>query len=369
MNATIIISNNTRRHTLLVFTITLLLWINIATAFTLTFSRPAINYSKKRSNNSLQSIAEQQQLQDTTVAVPTCLPHQAQLQLHTVNGLTCREVHIDLNHIGIVTILEATAEAQEHLVNLALGEEIELLNAAENNAGTTNRHNLTVKHDDPYGSVLWPAASAIANHLIQLHLSNDDENQHFDLTKQSVLEVGAGTGLVSIAAGVAGCREILATDYEEVPLTLLEYAVENLNPNLNLDSPTKTSIKINTKLFDICDFDTPLPKADVVVAADIMYEPLTGKAMAKRVYEALQRGSRVLVGDSPGRAGRPAFLEELRRLLGDDEESIDFVDAVGTTCSGPRHDLICGKGSTSVSDVPKMLEVAVLDLQGPILTL
>lgn len=275
---------------------------------------------------------------------------QSSQALHTINGLTCREVHINLHHIGMVTILEATAEAQEQLVNLALGEDASI---AEN-----VHHNLTVAHDDPYGSVLWPAASAIANHLIHLHLSDDN---NFDLTKKSVLEVGAGTGLVSIAAGVAGCRDILATDYEEVPLTLLRYATENLNPRILRDE-----IKIDTKLFDICDSDTDLPEADVLVAADIMYEPLTGKAMARRVYEALQRGSHVLVGDSPGRAGRPAFLAELRRLLGDDNQQIDFVDAVGTTCSGPRHDLICGKGSTSVSDEPKMLEVAVLDLQGPI---
>jgi hypothetical protein len=90
-----------------------------------------------------------------------------------------------------------------------------------------------------------------------------------------------------------------------------------------------------------------------------MYEPLTGRAMAKRVWEALQRSSRILVGDSPGRAGRPAFMEELLCL---GVTNAQFVDMVGQTCTGPRHELICGKGSKSVSRFPEDLVVAIMDL-------
>jgi hypothetical protein len=104
---------------------------------------------------------------------------------------------------------------------------------------------------------------------------------------------------------------------------------------------------------------TPLPPADIVVAADIMYEPMTGRALAYRAVEALRRGSRVLVGDSPGRAGRPAFLAALQELGITDAL---FVNTVGQTCSGPRHDLICGKDSASVSETPKDWEVAIMDL-------
>ena len=209
-------------------------------------------------------------------------------------------------------------------------------------------------HEDPYGSVLWPAASAIAMHLL--------ENIP-DLSEKVVLEVGTGTGLVSIAAAQAGAK-CIATDYEEVPLQLLSYAANSLNTQQS--SNIKDGLgEISTSLFDICDENTPLPDADILVAADIMYEPKTGKAMAERVYEALQAGNRVLVGDSPGRAGRPAFLAELRSLLGD--ETIDFEDAMGTTCSGPRHELICGKNSASISEgKPKMLQVGILDIQGPL---
>ena len=59
-----------------------------------------------------------------------------------------------------------------------------------------------------------------------------------------------------------------------------------------------------------------------------MYEPATGRAVARRVVEALSRGSRVVIGCSPGRPGRPAFLEELREIVPGIQA--DFVDAEGT---------------------------------------
>ena len=162
-----------------------------------------------------------------------------------------------------------------------------------------------------------------------------------------------------MALALAGAR-VVASDYESIPLKLIEYAAKHLNPG---DSEKKDQgqphASISYMLLDMRDYETPLPAADLVVAADIMYEPRTGKAMARRAVEALKRGSKVLVGDSPGRPGRQTFLEELK-LLG--VSDAHFVDTVGFTCAGPRHDLICGKNSTSVSAVRQELEVAVLEL-------
>jgi hypothetical protein len=59
--------------------------------------------------------------------------------------------------------------------------------------------------------------------------------------------------------------------------------------------------------------------------------------------------------------GRPAFLKTLRELGVD--ERVDFEETIGKTCSGPRHDLICGKESTSVSETTQNLSVALLDLK------
>lgn len=265
---------------------------------------------------------------------------------HTVDGVECVEVPIELPSLEgrRVVVLEATAKSQEDLVNLALEEdgdeetsELEKLNAG-----------------DPYGAVLWPAAYAIAEKVL------GDPEYRSKLHEQTVLELGTGTGLVSMALALAGTKKIIASDYESIPLKLLEYAAMNLNPTSYKEtSQQQPHCAISYQLLDMRDYDTPLPSADLVVAADIMYEPKTGKAMAKRAVEALKRGSSVLIGDSPGRPGRQAFLEELKHLGITDAA---FVDTVGYTCSGPRHELICGKDSTSVSAVRQEMEVAVMEL-------
>ena len=289
---------------------------------------------------------------------------------HWVDGIECVEVVIDVPLVGSVTVLEATAESQEDLVNLALEENTTI--TATLNAG------------DPYGAVLWPAASAIASHL----MTNITSNRERPLEGFTLLELGTGTGLISIAASLGGAKSILATDYESVPLRLLEYAAQHLNPRAT--TPIQTGACPSLHLFrklqrvmfvicecisqkhhyillslshaahlDLCESTTPLPFADLVVAADIMYEPNTGRAMAQRAVQALRQGSRVLVGDSPGRAGRPAFLDELNEL---GIQNAKFVQVAGWTCCGPRHELICGKGSRSISETPQELPVDILDL-------
>lgn len=262
--------------------------------------------------------------------------------IHTVNGINTYEVDIDIKHIGKVTILEATADSQDVLVEMAVAL------AEEKDENTSNQ---TLLHDDCYGSVLWPAASAVSDYLIEKVARETDSNS---LKGISILELGAGTGLCSIVSCIGGAEKVMASDYESVPLRLLEYAAANLNDDCD-------EKKIETFLFDICNHDIPLPRADIVIAADIMYEPKTGVAMAFRAKEALESGSRVIIGCSPGRPGRPKFQEKLKELIPDIDTS--FTDVEGRTCSGERHSLICGKNSTSISEKPKPLSVKLMDLK------
>ena len=263
--------------------------------------------------------------------------HQEPSALHSVEGVRCIEVKSALPDVGEITILEATASSQEDLVNLALEDDDE-----------TNMSSMSLSHADPYGAVLWPAATAVARTILL------DPKKW--LHGQTVCELGAGTGLVSLAAAAGGASRVIATDYEAIPLKLLDYSQVHLNPTLSVEG----RCHIETRLFDLCQSDVPLPNnADVFLAADVMYEPKTGRALAHRVLEALNRGSRVLIGDSPGRAGRPAFLEQLKEL---GVKNANFVDVKGWTVVGDRHDLICGENSSSVSNTPKTLMVALMEL-------
>jgi predicted nicotinamide N-methyase len=284
---------------------------------------------------------------------------------HTIRGIEYMEVTLELPVVGLVTVLEATAESQEVLVNLALALEGDADETDSDdgvgNGGITaqeqqqQQQRLQLQSGDIYGAVLWPASLAIASYLLTA----------VNIQNLTVLELGAGTGLVSMAACAGGARHVLATDYEEIPLQLLQYAAAHLNPSISFssgdssDSESDKGVVLECKLLDMCDTKAVLPYADWVVAADIMYEPNTGRAMAVRALEALQNGSRVLIGDSPGRAGRPAFLQELERL---GIQGAAFVDTVGSTVTGDRHELICGKGSTTVSREPQQLTVAIMEL-------
>ena len=95
-----------------------------------------------------------------------------------------------------------------------------------------------------------------------------------------------------------------------------------------------------------------------MVAADIMYEPKTGKAMAHRAIQAIKQGSRFIIADSPGRPGRIDFLKQLKEY----DIKKEFVEYQGLRCIGHRNDLICGKDSTSVSLDEERLPIAILDL-------
>lgn len=139
-------------------------------------------------------------------------------QYTVVDGVECRQVTIDVQVVGPVTILEATAKAQEDLVDMALAlDEDELTDAKQ-----------LLQSGDPYGAVLWPAASAISNHL----LTQCSTGVEPPLKGLSILELGTGTGLVSLAASLGGAAHIIATDYEPVPLRLLEEAQSKLNKGL-----------------------------------------------------------------------------------------------------------------------------------------
>ena len=263
---------------------------------------------------------------------------------HTIDGMDYKELVLTLPNIGNVAILEATLDTQTRLIDMALDDNPVCDSMAPQKDSSIRSKATTTVVDDVYGAVLWPAALTVASYLLQ--------NAETLLAHQTVLEVGTGTGLVSIAAAMGGAHHVLATDYEKVPLRIVETTAKLNHVSHN---------QLSTRLVDICDSSQPLPSnMTVLVAADILYEPKTGRALAERVIEALQLGAHVIVGDSPGRPGRPAFLQRLAEL---GLENACFEDITGWSVTGDRHELICGATSTTRSDRERELVVAVMHLR------
>lgn len=137
----------------------------------------------------------------------------------------------------------------------------------------------------PYGAVLWASGVAVARALLERPLEG-----------RTVVDVGAGVGLCSLAAAAAGARAI-ALDHDAVARALLEQAA------------AQQGLAVEVRDFDLYGTE-PLPPGELVVFADLLYETPLARATARRVLEALARGSDVLVGD-PQRIGREDLLRDL----------------------------------------------------------
>lgn len=134
---------------------------------------------------------------------------------------------------------------------------------------------------DPYSHVLWPAAIAAAEQLARVVQPGE-----------RVLELGAGTGLVAMTAARLGARAT-ALDHDADALDAIGAAA------------AAQSLEIELIEFDMTS-DAPLPDADLLVCADVLYEAALARAAGARVVEAVRRGMRALVAD-PGREGRIQF--------------------------------------------------------------
>jgi predicted nicotinamide N-methyase len=152
----------------------------------------------------------------------------------------------------------------------------------------------------PYGAVLWDSAVDVARALATR-----------DLRGRTVLELGCGCGLCGVVAARRGAA-VLCTDVDEEVFPAVTRAADEAG----------VGERVRVAPFDLAGA-APLPPADVVVLADVLYEPALAAAAARRCLEARARGSAVVVGD-PERAGRRDFL----RLLAAGGVDAAFVGAV-----------------------------------------
>lgn len=139
----------------------------------------------------------------------------------------------------------------------------------------------------PYWADLWPAARALATALLAEAGSG-----------RTLLEMGCGLGLATIAAMDAGF-EVTATDYYEDALH-----VARANAARNVGSEPAVRM-VNWR-----DWPTDLGRFDVVVAADVLYEREYAALVARCIATALAANGEAIVAD-PGRLALPEFLDGL----------------------------------------------------------
>jgi predicted nicotinamide N-methyase len=129
----------------------------------------------------------------------------------------------------------------------------------------------------PFWAFAWAGGQALARYL----LDNPET-----VRGARVLDFASGSGLVAIAAGMAGARSVEAADIDAFALDAIA-----LNGSLNGVEPTPRGD-------DLVGRDEGW---DVVLAADIFYERDTAGAVTSWLKGLAARGARVLIGD-PGRS-------------------------------------------------------------------
>ncbi len=396
----------------------------------------------------------------TTYGLLECIPIPITIPIYFTQHYNNNNNNSSLSKSAITTtIVEATASTQNQLVDYVLQDE--QVGEVKEDKREEGSPQLRIPNEeteesrplprpsiqDPYGAVLWPAAQAVTSYLLS-HYTSSGRSGLLDvlfhggsgvprtITQQQgrrrthIIELGCGTGLISLSLYHQAIQflkqpppplscmpeseyeiTIRATDYEMVPLQLVQYAAQmyphpdeddddghtnrsgstvsgtNLT-NHHVSRRTFTDgphrVTLQTQWFDVCDMSLELSWPDdtdqvLIVVADLLYDTTTALALAQRIVSWLdarhETNVQIIIGDSPGRIGRPTFLQELQRhgYYTSSHDSSDHHDMVppnhssfvtktvvmGQPVTTPRNELICGPTSVSRSSDPQPLEIDI----------
>ncbi|XP_057707764.1 protein-lysine methyltransferase METTL21C-like [Corythoichthys intestinalis] len=119
-------------------------------------------------------------------------------------------------------------------------------------------HHISIREStDSFGALIWPGAIALCQYL-------ENNQQQFNMRDKTVLEIGAGTGLLSVVTSLLGAR-VTATDLPEV--------LPNLSFNLMRNTKGRSRHTPQVKALAWGDHLQPdfLDSYDYVLAADVVY--------------------------------------------------------------------------------------------------
>ena len=147
--------------------------------------------------------------------------------IHIFDGMAFEEVRVDLEEpsMQFLTILEASIESQEMLIDIALEREdvTKDRDRDRESSSDTDKHDNIKKREkeldgnefkeDPYGAVLWPSSRLVSKRLLRMQRETEG-----GLSNLSIIELGSGAGLTALVALKGGCLKYLATDYNPVSL-------------------------------------------------------------------------------------------------------------------------------------------------------
>jgi predicted nicotinamide N-methyase len=133
----------------------------------------------------------------------------------------------------------------------------------------------------PYWAYHWGGGLALARHIL---------DRPEIVVGRRLLDLGAGSGIVGIAAAKAGASEVIAAEIDP-------YAVAAISLNAAANDVTISVILADPT-------DGPPPSVDIVAVGDLFYERDLAERVTAFLDRCLSAGSDVLIGD-PWRAFLP----------------------------------------------------------------
>lgn len=145
----------------------------------------------------------------------------------------------------------------------------------------------TIGLQPPFWAFAWPGGQALARYVL-------DHPEDFIFKR--VLDFATGSGIVAIAAAVAGAASVVANDIDPFAA-----AATAINAQLNM-------VNLEQTAEDLIGSDLGW---DFVLAGDVFYDSATSAVLTPWFDALAARGAQVLVGD-PGRAYLPR--EKLEKI-------------------------------------------------------
>jgi predicted nicotinamide N-methyase len=133
----------------------------------------------------------------------------------------------------------------------------------------------------PYWAHFWSGGLVLARYVL---------DHPTEVAGKRVLDLGTGSGIVAIAAALAGASEVTGADIDPYAI-----AAAGMNAAAN-------SVSLVTHFGDLTS--DPPPAIDVVTVGDLFYEPATAERVTRFLDRCAEGGAHILIGD-PWRAYLP----------------------------------------------------------------
>ncbi|KAI5090147.1 hypothetical protein C0J45_20282, partial [Silurus meridionalis] len=168
-------------------------------------------------------------------------------------------------------------------------------------------HKIVIEESfDSYGAMIWPAAVALCKFL-----ETSEGRQQINLLDKTVLEIGAGTGLLSIVLTLLGAK-LTATDLPDI--------LSNLR--FNLDRNTRSLRRHDPQVKELSwgyELEKPFPRSsnryDYVVAADVVYHHNFLGELLATMHHFCQPGTTLIWANKIRYPSDLTFLENFKNLF------------------------------------------------------